>query len=350
VVRLFLLFAVGLACFSATEAKTLGALLQEASALVEQDKNAEAEAVLAEAARDFPESFEARYNLALIRLVLGKVSEAAADTAAIPNPGRHQAAFDYLRGKIAAASHDEAKAEHFFTAAHEAAPDDETYALDLALFYIRKQAFVRATPVVTPAVAAHPTSPYLLLTQATAQAFGGDQSAAIRTLSRILRSQPDFAPASLLLAYSFYRQGNFAESVKSASQAISKGPANPYLLYVRASSQLRLDSPDMEAAIRDLDGAIALLPACAPCYLERAKACERLREDAAAVQDYETVVLRLDPGCAQAWHRLGSLYRRLRRTADADYAFRRVRELKSQALDRDETFFQNAFTRALELR
>ena len=117
----------------------LEVLLACGAKLAERERFEPARAVFARAVQEYPRSFEAHYNLALADIALRRFDEArAALEAPVEASKDQQAAREYLRGKIHEAAGEPALAERCFTAAFSAAPEEENYALDLGMFYLRQ--------------------------------------------------------------------------------------------------------------------------------------------------------------------------------------------------------------------
>src|SRR5713226_816573 len=122
----------------------LEVLLETGAKLADRELFEPARAVFARAVSDYPRTFEARYNLALADFALRRFSEAQT---ALDGAGElskeQQLAREYLRGKIYDALGQTDLAERSFLAAFHGAPQQENYALDLGLYYLRQRLYAK---------------------------------------------------------------------------------------------------------------------------------------------------------------------------------------------------------------
>jgi tetratricopeptide (TPR) repeat protein len=327
----------------------LDVLLATGIKLAEREYYGPAADVFGRAVKDYPQSFEARYNLALADLALRKFTEAQTALEGLDRLSRdQQLAREYLRGKIYFALGQNDKAERGLAAAFAGAPQQENYALDLGLFYLRRQLYRKAVATLDTGVKHHPDSIYLTLGLALAQLFGDDPPKAIATCRKTLAMDPAFGPARLLLVVAFYMNGENENCVKETGAALSRPGAPPYLYYLHAASLLKLNSKDYPMMLRDLDTASRSIPGCAFCYFEQSKVHQEMGQDTAAIADLEMLVERIDPEFAQGWYRLSNLYQHAGRANDASRALARFRAIKTAQTDRDTEYLRKLFLSALE--
>src|ERR1700728_355805 len=123
----------------------LEVLLETGAKLADRDLFEMARAAFASAVMGYPQSFEARYKLALANFALGRFSEAQTtlDGAGVLSHVQ-QLSREYLRGKLYDALGQTDLAERSFLAAFQGAPQQEDYALDLGLYYLRQHSYARA--------------------------------------------------------------------------------------------------------------------------------------------------------------------------------------------------------------
>src|SRR5579872_3649650 len=176
-------------------------LLETGVRLAERDFFAPAAEVFSRTVREYPENFEARYNLALADFALGRFPEAQAALGKNePASREQQLAKAYMNGKIHAALGQNDLAERDLTRAFNGAPNQENYALDLGLYYVQRRLYAKAVATLDAGVKRHPDSIYLTLGLALAQLFGDDPPRAVATCRRLLAMDANFGPARLLLA------------------------------------------------------------------------------------------------------------------------------------------------------
>ena len=322
-------------------------LLRTGVALAQHDLYAEAAEVFGRSVKDFPSQFEGYYNLALAELALKKYSEALATLAQAPHGSQtEEVARTYLRGKTEMALGKNAEAERDFTAAFTAAPQEENYALDLGLYYIRAQKYQEALAVFEKATRFEKGSPFLLLGLGLAQFLGGQSAESIETCRSLLALQPRFSPARVMMAFGLYMRGNIDEAEKVAAQGLHDPNPLEYLYYLHAVSLLKLQSKDYNLILNDLTLAAQAIPRCSLCYLAMSKVHQRRGEEEAAAADLEKAV-GLDPTFAEAWYRLAALYDQAGRHEAAQQARQRFEMLKEDKADRDTEMLRGVFVKAL---
>jgi tetratricopeptide (TPR) repeat protein len=236
----------------------------------------------------------------------------------------------YLRGKLYDALGQNDLAERSFLTAFQGAPQQENYALDLGLHYLRQHLWAKALAILQAATKYHPDSIYLELELALAQALGDAPSQAVATCRRILAKEPAFGPAQLLLATAYYLNGENQNCVRESAAGIQRPYAPPYLFYLHAASLLKLNSNEYPVMLNDLDKAVRQIPACAFCYFAQSKVHQKMGDEGAAIADLETLVTRIDPEFAQGWYRLSNLYRQAGRPDDAAKALAKFRNINNE--------------------
>ena len=324
------------------------ALLRIGVDFAQHDLFPEAADVFGRCVTDYPGLFEGSYNLALADLALRKYPAALATIQKAPRASRPQeVARTYLRGKIELALGQNAEGEQDLAAAFAAAPQEENYALDLGLDYIRARKYQPAEEVFEKAGSFQKDSPFILLGLSLARLLGGQNAQAFATCHAVLALHPDFSPARVLLAFALTMQGNVDEAVQVASQGLSDPDPFPYLYYIHAAALLKQQSKDYQVILRDLALAERSIPTCSLCYLAQSKAHQRMGDRAAATADLENAV-RLDSALAEAWYRLASLYDQEGRNAEAQQARRRFEQLKENKADRDMEMLRDVFLKTLD--
>jgi tetratricopeptide (TPR) repeat protein len=254
---------------------------------------------------------------------------------------------EYLRGKLYDALGQTDLAENSFLSAFHGAPQQENYALDLGLHYLRRHLYAKALETLKTAAKYHPDSIYLELGLGLAQVLGDDPPRAIATCRKILTKEPNFGPARLLLVAAFYMNGENQNCAAETAAALRQPGAPPYLYYLHAASLLKLNSKEYTVMLHDLDEANRGIPACAFCYFAQSKIHQEMRDEAAAITDLEQLVTRVDPEFSQGWYRLANLYQHAGRLADAARALERFRSIKTEQTDRETEYLRKVFLSAL---
>ena len=308
----------------------LEVLLECGARLAEAEQFDPARAVFARAVKDYPRNFEARYNLALADIGLRQLDEARAAIEPARDLSKdQQLAREYLLGKIHEAAGEASLAEHSYAVAFSGAPQQENYALDLGLFYLRRRNYAKARETLASGIRYHPESVFLLLGMGLAEYLDNDAPGAARTCDRMLSIEPGFGPAQLLLAVAHYASGENEKCRKETAGVINRPGAPPFLYYLHAASMLRLGSKDFQAILADLDRATHAIPDCSYCYLALSKVHQQMGNNRAAIKELETLVTRVDPQFANGWYRLAGLYQQAGRAADAASALDKFQRIKT---------------------
>ena len=325
----------------------LEVLLETGAKLADRGLFEMADAIFARGMSDYPQSFEARYNLALAHFALRKFSEAQAtlDGAGVLSK-EQQLSREYLRGKLYDALGQTDLAEKSLLAAFQGAPQQENYALDLGLYYLRQHLYASALETLNAAAKYHPDSIYLELELSLAQVLGGDPSGAIVTGRRILAKEPNFGSARLLLAAAFYLNGENQNCAAETAAALRRPGGLPHLHYLHASSLLKLNSNEYTVMLHDLDEAKRGIPGCAFCYFVQSKVHQKMGDEGAAIADLEELVTRVDAQFSQGWYRLVNLYQHAGRHDDAVKALARFRSIKTKQTDLETEYLRNVFLSA----
>ncbi len=322
-------------------------LLRTGVNLAQHEMFPEAADVFGRCVKDHPELFEGYYNLALAELALRTYPAALATIQnAPPASPPEELARTYLRGKIESALGQNAQAEQDLAAAFAAAPQEENYALDLGLAYLRARKYQPAVEVFEKAGSFQKDSPFLLLGLGLAQFLGGQNAESIATCHTVLRLHPDFSPVRVLLAFALTMQGNAREAAQVAAQGLHDPAPFPYLYYIHAAALLKQQPQDYNGILKDLALAERAIPACSLCYLAQSKAHEKSGERDAATVDLERAV-GLDSTLAEAWYRLAGLYDQAGRHAEAQQARRRFEELKENKTHGETEMLRDVFLKTL---
>jgi len=326
----------------------LDVLLETGGKLADRELFELARAAFARGVRDYPRSFEARYNLALADFALRRFAEAQTALDGAPElSNEQQLSREYLRGKLYDALGQTDLAEKNLLSAFHGAPQQENYALDLGLHYLRRHLYGKALETLKTAAKYHPDSIYLELGLGLAQVLGDDPPRAIATCRRILAKEPDFGPARLLLVTALYMNGENQNCVSETAAALRQPGAPPYLYYLHAASLLKLNSKEYAVMLHDFEEANRGIPGCAFCYFAQSKVHQEIGDEGAAIADLEELVTRVDPEFSQGWYRLANLYQHAGRQDDAVRARARFRSIKTEQTDRETEYLRKVFLSAL---
>jgi tetratricopeptide (TPR) repeat protein len=322
-------------------------LLRVGIQFAERELYGEAAEAFQRCVQEHPAVFEAYYNLALAEVAQQKWTASLATLKDAPQRSKAEVlACSYLRGKIEDAQGRTVEAQRDFSTAFVGAPQNQTYGLELGLFYIRQHAYASATGVFERAARINPRSPFLLLGLSLARFLAGQQRQTVEDLKKLLAVEPDFSPAQLLMAFALFMDGKLEDAEKFASQALNSSNPSPYLYYLDASILVKLQSRQYDRIFQELQIAQRAIPSCGLCYLTESKAHKTQGNVAAAIVDLETAV-QLEPDFPDAWYRLAVLYRSVGRSTDASRAEDHFKELKADKEERETQMLRENFLQTL---
>jgi len=322
-------------------------LLKLGVELAQRELYPEAVEVFTRCAKDSPRTFESHYNLALAYLALQKYPEALSALEKAPETTKSEGtALRYLRGKILDALGKTSEAEQDLSTAFSGAPQQENYALDLGLLYLRQRAYPKAASVFSRGSGFHPRSTYLLLGLSLAQFLGGRSLESVETCRKLLAFDSNFSPGQLLLGFALYQKGDFEEAERIAAGGLAAAHPNPYLYYLHAAALLKLQSKDYNRISRDLAIASAAIPECTLCCLAQSKVHEARGDLQSAITELEKAV-KLDPNFEEAWYHLSTIYGRVGRREEATRASAEFSRLKSEKTNRDTEILRDVFLKTL---
>jgi tetratricopeptide (TPR) repeat protein len=247
-----------------------------------------------------------------------------------------------MRGKVEMALGQDVQAERDLSAAFDTAPEQENFALDLGLFYIRKWKYQEALRVFRKANGFRKHDPYLQLGLALSQFLAGESLESVETCRALLALQPDFSPVRLMMAFGLYMGGKIDEAEKIAAQGLHDPNPPCYLYYLHAVALLKLQSKDYNVILDDLNRAVRGIPGCSLCYLALSKVHQRTGDQESALSDLEKAIS-LDPSFSEAWYRLAALCDQTGRHTEGQQARRRFEELKEDKANRETDILRNVF-------
>lgn len=323
------------------------ALLRTGIALAQRGRFSDAARAFTRCVRDYPDLFEGHYNLALAELAQNHLTQAYAAIDQAPHPTDQEAIpRTYLKGKIEAAMGRTQQAEQDLSAAFEKAPEQENFALDLGLVLLQAHAYQQAMKVFTQASDLNPRSTYLLLGRALAEFLGERTAQCIETSRRLLAADPDFSPARLLLAFTYYFDGNFAGAGELARAGLKLPDPDPYLYYLEAVTLFKQHGPQRAQILDDLSMAEKSIPKCALCYVASGKVHEEQNNTRGALADFQTAV-GLAPDLSEGWFHLAKAYDRLGDSSQAAKARKHFQAMKANEDEREKEMMRGVLLQSL---
>jgi len=318
-------------------------LLSAGALLGQHDMLRDAATMFEKCSDRFPALFEAKYNLALARIGLNDYLAAQkVIRSASPSSVRESAAIEYLRGKIYSATGYRAEARQSLERAYRSNPDNENYALDLALLYIQSSAYVPAIQMLQPSLASHPESEELAIELALSDALAGRQAEALAVCRQLLNRNSQLPTPRLIAAFTYCVAADYGHCETESSLGLSLPAANPYLHYLYAEALWNLNPTATARPLAELDAALKAMRYCRACLLLRSRVFEAMKDYGAAVTDIRTV-LQQDSKSAEAWYRLATLCRRVDDARGAADAVNHYRALNEKHTSQEVESFREQF-------
>jgi predicted Zn-dependent protease len=322
---------------------SMSSLLAAGVLLAQYENMPDAAAMFERCSRQYPASFEAKYNLALARIALTQYQGALdALNSITPVTADEKPAVEYLTGKVFLATKHLKEAQRSLASAYAQRPQEENYALDLGLLYIRSSAYVQAIEVLRPSLTLHPKSQDLALELALSNALAGRYSESIEICRELQRNDPTSSIPRLIAAFSYCTEKSYKNCEKEASDGLAGPHPNPYFHYLRARAGWDSGSIDHAQMLQDVTAAIQQMPECDVCLLLRSRMYEASHEDGLAIADLQKAVER-DNQDASAWYRLSILYRKQQRPMEASDALRRYRSIHDNGANQEVENFRKQF-------
>lgn len=322
---------------------SMSTLLEAGVALAQHDQMPDAEAIFEHCSQQYPASFEAKYNLALARIALAEYPPALEALNAIsPLTADEKAAVEYLTGKILLATNHLREARKSLAAAYTRHPEEENYALDLALVYIRSSAYLQATEVLQSSLAAHPGSLDLALEMAVTDVLAGRYADGTTICRKLQEQDPALAITRLIAAFSYCARKEYQACENESSAGLASPRPYPYLYYLRARAGWDSGSTDRVHMLDDVSKALQQMPKCSVCFVLRSRLFEASHNDASAIADLRQAVA-ADPQADSAWYRLFLLYRKAQRPAEAADALKHCRSIHDDGLNQEIESFREQF-------
>lgn len=308
-------------------------LLNAGATLAQHDMLADAATVFQKCSERFPASFEAKYNLTLAQIGLNNYAAAEQSLRSVsPRSSRQSGAVQYLQGKIYVAAGRPQQAIQSLESAYRSDPDEENYALDLALLYLRSSAYVPAIQVLQPSLAHHPESEDTALELALSDALAGRRADALALCDRLRQSDPNLSTPTVIAAFVNCAAANYQACEAQAAAGLSLPHRDPYLYYLHSEALWNSGSEDRSKMLLELNAAIGKMPACSVCLLLRSRVLEAQNREGEAIADLKAALTH-DPQLAQAWYRLSVLYRNTGQSTEAAEAIRHYQTLHQRRED-----------------
>jgi tetratricopeptide (TPR) repeat protein len=289
-----------------------------------------------EAGTSDPGSYEAHYNLAVLRLEhsrdINGAMEAAQRALAIRNTGHLQ---DLLGDICESQNHFEEALNHYQEAVR-LDPGSDKFAFDLGAELLLHENFDAAETVFQAAQKSFPKASRIYLGLGTAEFMRGKMSDSVASYLKAVDLDPDFEPAYLCLGEAFtFADARSAEVVAKLSHLAVKQPQTFGAQYYYGTALVKEmdqggDMRNAPLASAALQRAAALRPTDARVPYQLGELCRVQKRIGEAVSYYQKSAA-LDQEFPEPLYKLGQAYVRLGRPQDAKKAFARHREVMTRA-------------------
>jgi tetratricopeptide (TPR) repeat protein len=310
--------------------------LREAELLASSRAYAQAKAKFEEAIVADPQSYDAYYNLAVLRLEHFKDLDGSLDAAqhalAIRNTGDVQD----LLGDICELQNRFGDALNHYQEAVRIDPANDKVAFDLGAELLLHENFDAAEAVFQAALQRFPKTSRIYLGLGTAEFMRGKTADSVASYLKAVDLDPGFEPAYLFLGEAFtFADTRSAEVVaKLAYLAAQKPEIFGAQYYYGAALVKEIDQEgnlkNVAVAQAALQRAAVLRSADARVPYQLGELCRVQKRFGDAVTYYQKAVV-LDPEFPEPLYKLGQVYTRMGKPDEAKKAFARHREVMNRA-------------------
>jgi len=263
--------------------------------------------------KQYPDSYDAGFNLAVCYVETQAFPKAIELLSALKNQGHKTAELDNLLAESYSGTGQLQPEIDALREATQLAPEDENNYIDLAALCIDHDASDLALEVLEVGLHYRPQSDRLIFQRGVAHAMKNEFALAERDFQLAGQLAPDKNLSYVGLGVSYMQTGNVAEAIRALRERVKKKPADATLQYLLGKALIRSGaSPGaLEfAEARDaLETSVKLSPAFVPSLVELAKIYLRENHADQAVSLLEKA-RSLDPNDNAALSQLAVAYRR----------------------------------------
>ena len=224
-----------------------------------------------------------------------------------------------------------------FEKAIELQPRNQESHYNLALLFLRADAYDEAITVLDQSLAHFPESPQLLRAMGFSQQLKGRFEDAQRTFSRLIENRPSDSSGLLYLASSFLEAGQPEQALSYFERARRLAPEDGRIYYLQGLIHSQRGEEDR--ALEFFDQCLTLDPAFVHALFQRAKILFTRGNLAASLRDSRRAI-ELDPGFPQAHFQAAQVLARLGRQGEAQAELKTYRELQSKNADKEFRIFK----------
>ena len=316
-----------------TESTPLHAQFQLALALARHEHYAEAIPYFETVQKQYPDSYDAGFNLAVCYVETKQFSQAIDLLSACKSRGHKTAELDNL---LAESYHGTGQLQPEIDALREAtqlAPEDENNYIDLAALCIDHDGFDLALEVLNVGLHYRPQSDRLIFQRGIAHAMKNEFDLADKDFQLASQLAPDKNLSYVGLGVSYMQTGNVAAAIRTLRERVKEKPADATLQYLLGKALIRSGASPGDAQYAEARGAletsVKLSPEFVPSLVELAKMdlLENRVDEAVPVLEKARA---LDPQDNAALSQLAVAYRRQGKPDKAKEALASLAKLNAE--------------------
>jgi len=215
----------------------------------------------------------------------------------------------------------------YLVAAKQREPENPEVLFQFGKVCLERNLLDDAVPALEKAVALKPDRDSYVYVLASATVARGNLPKAASLFSQLLQKNPHDAILNYAIGAVYYLQTKYAEAESSLKRSLAAQPDQVAASYYLALTYDALGDEDQAVPVfRDL---LKRHPRHAPSYVKLGGILLKEHQYDEAQQDLERAVS-LDPGSVEAHYQLGTLLRRLGKTAEADSQLAESRKLETE--------------------
>jgi tetratricopeptide (TPR) repeat protein len=312
--------------------------VREGTFLASAGAQTEALALFEQAAAEDPNSYDAFYNLAVMRLDSAKDPNRAWDAAEHAQSLQNTGEICALLGDIEEARGHYAEALNHYQEAVRLDPQNDTFVFDLGAELLQHENYQAAQTIFLAGAKQLPKSARIYMGLGAAQFLGGNAEDSVDSFLKAVDLDPQFQPAYLFLGQSFPFAGTRSDRViANLAYFADKNPADGSVQYYYGAALVsRMKSAenlkDSRLALATLQRTAKLQPKDARVYYQMGELSTLQKQLQTALLNYRKAV-ELDPNFPEALYKLGQTYVHLGRHEEAKEILARHQEVvtKSEA-------------------
>jgi tetratricopeptide (TPR) repeat protein len=307
-------------------------LIREGTVLASYGAYPQALSVFEQAVKERPDSYDAQYNLAVVRLEHFKNASSALEAAQHALEVKDTAELEDLLGDICEAQGQYVDALKHYQQAARLDPNDERYAFDLGAELIAHENYDAARSVFHAARERFPRSARIHLGAGTAEFLRGKTEAAVDAYLKAVELGPDYEPGLLFLGEAFsFSENKSAEVVAKLKEFATKRPESFGAQYYYGAALVKgianeLSPESEKQAFSALRHANRLKPQDARVYYQLGELFRLQKKFPDAAEQLQKSIS-LDPNYPEPLYKLGQVYQRMGKQDEAKRAFARHRDV-----------------------